>query len=98
MSMHRSSILEAVATATSDFAHRVAPHRPDRVEAQIASADGMPLLCAVEAALANCLPARPVQELVWLTAGPARGVHRLRLVAYISESGTLAEADHEFMS
>lgn len=88
--------LNEIAAATRSFVRSLAPQRPRRVEASIASAAGMPLLCAVEAVLAEALPARAAQELVWLTVGPAQGVHRLRLLAYGPGDRLLAEAAHEF--
>lgn len=88
--------LEEIAAATRRFVNRVAAERPQRVEATVASTAGMPLLCAVEAALTESLSARAAQELVWLTAGPAAGVHRLRLLAYGPGDKLLAEAALEF--
>lgn len=88
--------LNEIAAATRRFVASLAPDRPRRVEASIASAAGMPLLCAVEAALAESLPGRAAQELVWLTVGPGEGVHRLRLLAYGPGDQLLAEAAHEF--
>jgi hypothetical protein len=85
-----------IAAATLKFVRGLAPQRPRRVEASVASAAGMPLLCAVEAALTEALPARAAQELVWLTVGPDQGVHRLRLLAYGPGDKLLAEAAHEF--
>lgn len=89
-------LLNEIAAATRRFVTSLAPDRPRRVEASIASAAGMPLLCAVEAALAESLPSWAAQELVWLTAGPEQGVHRLRLLAYGPGDQLLAEAAHEF--
>jgi fumarate hydratase class II len=88
--------LEEIAAATRRFVRSLAPQRPHRVEATVASTAGMPVLCAVEAALAESLPARAGQELVWLTSGPSAGVHRIRLLAYGPGDKLLAEAAHEF--
>lgn len=94
--MSNSPPLNEIATATRSFVRALASEPPQRVEATVASAAGMPLLCAVEAALAEALPARAAQELVWLTAGPGEGVHRLRLLAYGAHGKLLAEVAHEF--
>jgi hypothetical protein len=94
--MSDSPPLKEIAAATRRFVLSLAPNRPRRVEASVASPAGMPLLCAVEAALAEALPARAAQELVWLTAGQEEGVHKLRLLAYGPGNELLAEAAHEF--
>jgi hypothetical protein len=96
--VHHHQTLESVAAATRDFVHNVARQGLGRIVAQVAGHDGMPVLCAVEAALADSLPDRATQELIWLTGGPARGVHRLRLVAYGDGGDLLAESAREFMS
>ena len=52
---------------------------PFRLEAKVSSVDGMPLLCAIEAALGQA-PAKPAtQELVWLNEAPASGAHVLEV-------------------
>lgn len=94
--MSHNPPLNEIAAATRRFVRSLAPHRPQRVEASVASPAGMPLLCAVEAALAEALPSRAAQELVWLTAGAEQGVHKLRLSAYGPGDKLLAEAAHEF--
>ncbi|MFC3079701.1 hypothetical protein ACFODL_16490 [Phenylobacterium terrae] len=94
--MSQSPPLKEIAAATQRFVRSLSPHRPQRVEASVASTAGMPLLCAVEAALTEALPSRAAQELVWLTAGAEQGVHKLRLLAYGPGDQLLAEAAHEF--
>lgn len=93
--MSNAPPLNEIAAATRDFIKNLAAQPPRRVEATVASAAGMKLLCAVEAALAEALPVRAAQELVWLT-GSEQGVHRLRLLAYGPGDKLLAEAAHEF--
>lgn len=88
--------LNEIAAATRNFVKGLASQPPRRVEATVASAAGMKLLCAVEAVLAEALPVRAAQELVWLTAGAEQGVHRLRLLAYGADDKLLAEVAHEF--
>lgn len=94
----RSSLssLQSVADAARSFVRGVSASRPQRVEAQVSSREGMPLLCAVEAAFAELLPREAAQELVWLSPSPPAGVHRLRLAAYGPGHELLAEAVHEF--
>ncbi|MDX9996353.1 MAG: hypothetical protein WCY15_12415 [Phenylobacterium sp.] len=94
--MSHNPPLEEIAQATRAFVRALAPERPRRVEAAVAGPAGMPLLCAVEQALAEALPGKAAQELVWLTSDPANGVHRLRLLAYGPGDKLLAEAAHEF--
>ncbi len=94
--MDRPSPSDAIVAVTRDFVRNLAPNRLHRVEAQVASPDGMLLLCAVESALAETLTARPAQELVWLSGAPSAGVHRLTLSAYGSQHELLVEAAHEF--
>ena len=87
--------LEPVAAATGRFVAEVA-RSPFRLEAKVPSPDGMPLLCAIEAALGQAL-ARPVtQELVWLNGAPASGAHVVHLLAFGPDNVLLAEARHEF--
>jgi len=66
------------------------------LEAKVSSADGMPLLCAVEAALGRALPRPVTQELVWLNGAPVSGAHVLQLRAFGPDNSLLAEARHEF--
>ena len=86
--------LQSVSAATRRFVARL--EAPCRVEARVASRDGMRLLCAVEAAL-GAAPARPAtQELVWLSGAPRPGVHFLRLQAFAPDNRLLGEAVHEW--
>lgn len=82
--------------ATETFLASLRTCPPARIQARVASDDGMPLLCAVEAALAQALPAEAELELVWLTEAPEAGVQVLRLRAYAAHNGLLAEVAHEF--
>ena len=91
--MRHPSPSDEIAAVTRDFVRAVSQHRPQRVEARVASADGMLVLSTVEAALAGSAPAR---ELVWLSDAPSAGVHRLILSAYGSRHELLAQAAHEF--
>lgn len=94
--MSLSLPLKSVAEATDSFVVDVLARGPLRLEAKVSSADGMPLLCAVEATLARAL-ARPVtQELVWLNGAPPSGAHLLQLRAFGADNTLLAEARHEF--
>ena len=88
--------LESVADATGDFVADVRARSPFRLEAKVSSADGMPLLCAVEAVLGAALPKSTTQELVWLNGAPASGAHVLQLRAFGPDNTLLAEARHEF--
>jgi hypothetical protein len=74
----------------------VAANAPFRLEAKVSSADGMPLLCAIEAALRQALRRPVTQELVWLNGAPASGAHVLQLKAFGPDNSLLAEARHEF--
>jgi hypothetical protein len=85
-----------VAAATDSFVAGVLAREPLRLEAQVLSADGMPLLCAVEAAFGQALPRSATQELVWLNGAPAPGAHVLHLRAFGPDNTLLAEARHEF--
>jgi hypothetical protein len=85
--------LKFFAAATGDF---VAANAPFRLEAKVSSSDGMPLLCAIEAALGQALTRPATQELVWLNGAPATGAHVLQLKAFGPEGVLLAEARHEF--
>lgn len=91
--MSNSAPVQSVAEATRSFLQRL--KAPARVEVKVASGQGMPLLCAVEAALAGALPRSAAQELVWLSGAPA-GAHQLRLQAFGPGNELLAEAVHEF--
>ena len=86
--------LQSVSAATLSFVAEL--EAPCRVEAKVASADGVPLLCAVEAALAKTLLAPATQELVWLSGAPRPGLHVLRLQAFGPDNKLLGEAVHEF--
>ena len=88
--------LQSVAAATGSFVDDVLARAPRRLEAKVSSADGMPLLCAVEAVLAHSLPRTTAQELVWLNGAPASGLHVLQLQAFGPDNALLAEARHEF--
>jgi hypothetical protein len=94
--MPPSPPLQSVTEATRAFVSRALPNLPTRVEAKISSREGMPLLCAVEAALAQTLPRQTAQELVWLSGAPSAGAHLLRLQAFGPGNELLAEAVHEF--
>ncbi len=88
--------LKSVADATENFLAEVKPRSPRRLEARVSSAEGMPLLCVVEAALGRALPRPVTQELVWLNGAPAPGSHVLQLRAFGPDNTLLAEAHHEF--
>ena len=87
---------DLVAAATDSFLDGVRAKGPLRLQAKVASADGMPLLCAVEAALGRALPRATAQELVWMNGAPASGAHVLQLQAFGPDNVLLAEARHEF--
>ena len=63
------------------------------MEAKVCSADGLPLLCAVEAVLGALGAA---QELVWLSQAPAPSAHVLQLRAFGPQNQLLSEVRHEF--
>jgi hypothetical protein len=86
---------EEIALVTRDFIRSLAPGRPSRVQVQVAGPNGMLVLCAVETALAETLPARPAQELIWLSGASPERAHRLSLAAYGSRGELLAEVAHE---
>jgi len=88
--------LQSVAAATDSFVADLRAKSPCRVEAKVASCDGMPLLCAVEAVLGEALPKLVTQELVWLSGAPKAGGHMLQLQAFGPHNVLLAEATHEF--
>ena len=91
--MPNPSPLQSAADVVRGFLAGVSP---ERLEVKVASLDGMPLLCAVEAVLADALPRQAAHELVWLSGAPARGVHVLRLKAFGAGGVVLAEATHEW--
>jgi hypothetical protein len=93
--MPNASPEQAAADATRRFLDRLPPETLSRLEAQVSSRRGMPLLCAVEAALAGVLPRAAVQELVWLGAPPDAGAHLLRLKALGPDGAVLGEEAHE---
>ena len=86
---------QAAAEATRRFLHRLPPEGLSRLEAQVSGRRGMPLLCAVEAALAVALPRSAAQELVWLGAPPDACAHLLRLKALGPDGAVLGEEAHE---
>jgi hypothetical protein len=86
----------AVREATLDFVSGVPDAALVRLEARVSSHEGMPLLCSVEAALAQSLPRSATQELVWLRDLPPSGLSVLRLQAFGANRELLAEAVHEF--
>jgi hypothetical protein len=93
--MPKSPLHQSVAQAAELFVAETAGKTLRRVEAKIWSQDGMPLLCAVEAALEKLSPRPTAQELVWLSGAPVGGAHVLRLQAF-SEDSLICEATHEF--
>lgn len=95
--MSQSLPLQPVAEAAESFLADLRDHAPRRLEAKVSSADGMPLLCAVEAVFDRVLPKSTAQELVWLNGAPAAGAHRLQLQAFGAGNVLLAEARHEFV-
>jgi hypothetical protein len=88
--------LKSVAAAADRFVADVLAKGPLRLEAKVSSAEGMPLLCAVEAALGRALPRSARQELVWLNGAPPCGAHVLQLRAFGADNALLAEVRHEF--
>jgi hypothetical protein len=94
--MSHAPPLRSAAAVTRRFVSEVLAKAPSRLEAKVASQDGMPLLCAVEAALAAIVSKPTVQELVWLSGAPRPGVHVLRLQAFGPGDELLAEAVHQF--
>ena len=94
--MSESLPLRSVAEATGSFVADVLVKALVRLEAKVSSADGMPLLCAVEAALGQGLHRPVTQELIWLNGAPASGAHVLQLKAFGPDNILLAEARHEF--
>ena len=95
MSQSKPLPLQSFAAATDDFLAEVRAKAPRRLEAKVSSADGMPLLCAVEAVL-EALPKSTAQELVWLNGAPKSGAHVLQLQAFGPDNTLLAQAWHEF--
>ncbi|HEY4030594.1 MAG TPA: hypothetical protein VGM25_09645 [Caulobacteraceae bacterium] len=94
--MSQSLPLKSFAAATGRFVADLAARSPFRLEAKVSSPDGMPLLCAIEAALGQALARPDTQELVWLNGAPASGAHVLQLKAFGPDNALLAEARHEF--
>ena len=92
--MSQSLPLNSVAAATGRFVADVGA--PFRLEAKVSSANGIPLLCAIEAALGQALAKPATQELVWLSGEASSGAHVLQLKAYGPDNTLLAEALHEF--
>jgi len=88
--------LNSLAEVTDDFVAGVLQRAPVRLEAKVSSADGLPLLCAVESVLGRRLSRATAQELVWLNGAPTPGVHVLQLQAFGPGNSLLAEARHEF--
>jgi|WetSurMetagenome_2_1015567.scaffolds.fasta_scaffold132511_1 hypothetical protein len=88
--------LTSASAAATSFVEAVLAKAPLRVEAKVSSRDGIPLLCAVEAALGAALTRRTAQELVWLSNAPEPGVHVLQLQAFGADNTLLDEAVHEF--
>jgi hypothetical protein len=88
--------LKSVAAVTGRFVAEVRARTPFRLEAKVSSPDGMPLLCAIEAALGQALQRPATQELVWLNGAPVSGAHVVHLRAYGPDNVLLAEARHEF--
>lgn len=87
--------LQLVSALTRDFVAEVLAKAPSRVEAKVASPDGMPLLCAVEAVLGQALSRPTAQELVWLSGAAQPGRHVLQLQAFGPEGALLGQAVHE---
>jgi len=94
--MSPTPLLPPAAEATDLFLSKVLSLAPTRLEAKVASADGMPLLCAVEAVLARRLSRATAQELVWLNGPPGEAPHVLRLQAFGADGALLAQAEHQF--
>ena len=92
----QASPLQSAADATRSFVASVPPDTRCRLEVKVSSREGMLLLCAVEAALAETLSRPSAQELVWLSGAPSPGAHVLRLQAFGPDNALLAEAVHEF--
>lgn len=90
--------LQSVEDATCAFVAGVGARLPCRLEAKVSSHEGMPLLCAVEAALSQSVPRLAAQELVWLSGAPRSGAHVLQLQAFGPDNELLAEAVHEFVA
>jgi hypothetical protein len=89
-------LLQAVTLVTLRFAAGAGLGAATRFEAKVSSCDGLPMLCAVEAALSDGGLRPAAQELVWLSGAPRPGAHRLRLQAFGRDNTLLAEATHEF--
>ena len=98
MSSSQPLPLQPVSAATKRFVASVLADAPSRLEAKVASQDGMPLLCAVEAVLSVILSRPAAHELVWLSGAVEPGVHVLQLRAFGADNRLLGEAVHEFAS
>ena len=85
----------SAADAARRFLAGALPDRPTRVQVSVLGADGMPVLCAVEAVLSEVLPQEAQQELVWLSGKLPPGVQRLTLQAFGAAGAVLAHCEHE---
>jgi hypothetical protein len=85
---------ETAADVARRFLARLTSHSACRIEARVASPDGMPVLCAVEQALADRPRGHALHELVWLAAASAGAPH-LRLQAFGPGGELVAEAVHD---
>lgn len=88
-----SQFQNEAARAVAAFVAEVSARAPCRVEAKVESANGMPLLCAVEDVLRGALPRGGVtHELVWLTGAPKAGGEVLSLKAFGAGGVVVGEA------
>lgn len=90
------SHLASAADAARAFLEGALPCPPARVLVSVLGADGMPVLCAVEAVLSEVLPQDSQQELVWLSGRVPPGVQRLTLQAFGPGGAVLGRCEHEF--
>jgi hypothetical protein len=93
--MSQSLPLQLASAFTEHFLAEVLPKAPSRVEAEVSSQDGMPLLCAIEAVLGATLARTTSQELVWLGNASAPGRHVIKLRAFQSDNVVVGEVVHE---
>jgi len=93
--MSQSLPLQRVADLTQRFVAGLLGQAPSRVEATVASQDGMPVLCAVEAVLGRTLSRATRQELIWLGRTPPSGGHVLRLRAFQADNVVIGDEMHE---
>ena len=93
--MAQSPDLDPVLATTLSFVGALAAC-PSRLEARVASREGMALLQRVETALAQAAPKPAARELMWLSDQPPAGLHVLRLRAFGPGSELLAETTYEF--